>query len=182
MSPPSTAFNYQFEPNSRSLPLWYCTSVLHKCDITFCKQLCEIFLYACTRHSWEQHAGAFTACRVQGPARGCGTPLVSVPGTSCFFCPSCHRMHTWVLYLPVQSASLEDAGAAPGLQALSSPWELVPCTGTRLCSTQGCSDSSMCYLGKSKFSITVLEKCPKSPKNLTQDIHKSFLLQLSEDV
>lgn len=183
VAPPSTAFNSQFKPSSGALPLWYRTSVTSGfagSDMKFSSVLVQ--------HTHENNTLA--PSQLAGPR-----------DQQRVWDPPCLSAWWKLLLLSLLSSHTHTSPVPPSPVCLSgrcwgSCWaggpkqSLVACAlhwgkaaqHTRMLSTQGCSDSSMCYLGKSKFSTAVLEKCPKSLKYLMQDIHKSFLLQLSKDV
>lgn len=102
--------------SSWAVELYLCGTAQHHTG--FCRQRCEIcLLHTCTvqmRTPWCLHS-----LWDPGASRGWGAlPHLCALARSCC-CPSCHPMHTQVLYLPGQSGSLEDAPVS-AWEALSS--------------------------------------------------------------
>lgn len=107
-----------------------------------------------------------------GTCRGCGDlpHLCALARNSC--CPSCHQMHTQVLYLPEQSVSLEDAPAS-AWDALNNSQQLLSCAGIKQYSVQRCLTVPHVDL-KAQVQHCCIRKFLKSLKNLLQATLKPF--------
>lgn len=136
---PSTAFNSQFKLSGGAPPLLHCTNAtpgFAGSDVKFADTPAP---RACENNTLapSQLAGPRDQQRMWDPTLvwclGQAAPVV--PPVIMYTHKSC----TSQCSLPLQKML-----AAPALEALNCPQELVPCAETKRCSSQGCSNSSMC--------------------------------------